>query len=86
MSIVDEALNEATLRPGPLCAIAKARARLSANTSTGERGTLTLTGLDELLDSDLEFATIARYVTGRGTYLSQQSVARHANGLCKCLS
>lgn len=84
MSIVDEALNEAALRPGPLCAIAKARTRLSAQASTGERGTLSLKGLDELLASDLEYATIARYVTARGTPLSEQSVSRHCGLRCKC--
>lgn len=84
MSIVDEALNEAALRPGPLCAIAKARARLSAGESSGKNGVLSLNGLDELLDSDLEYATIARYVTGRGTPLSEQSVSRHCGSRCKC--
>lgn len=86
MSIVDEALNEATLRPGPLCAVAKARARLSADASSGQRGTLTLAGLDELLGSDLEFATISRYISARGVQISEQSVARHIGGRCKCLS
>jgi hypothetical protein len=89
MSIVDEALNEAALRRGDTCSIAKAKAKLGAGPSTGERGTLTGDQLDELLDSELPASVVARYVSARGLDVREQAVNRHRKSRrgelgCKC--